>query len=890
MILRRMLFRLRVVFGWRRLEDDMQNEMREHIERAAERLVARGMTLENARLEARREFGNATMIQEDARDARGTRWIEAFVGDLRFALRYFARNKLTVAIIVSVFALGIGANTALVTALQSQFQRPAPAVPDAGQVWILAQQRATPTARWRYRGFTYAELRELAARRETFTHVAGWIAHDVVFNPGDSIGARGVRAHFVTPNFFATLGVGLAAGNGLTQNASRETDDAEFEAVISFAMAERLYGTPTTAVGQRILVNDVAVRVVGLAPLGFQGAQRHMDRTALWIPVSARADIARTSPRWLTDHASLEVFGRLAPGVSQKQAAAAAQVVVTRTLPDSAARVGMARSALVISLHSMAPGPETYEAILVFSLLGFVGLLLLLVTCTNVSSLMVAAAVARRHEIAVRLSLGASRARVLRQLLTETTLLAVAGGAAGLMVCWWLLRLFTGKQGTIDGDNVMPDVYTLAYTMAIAIGTGLVFGLSPAFHATRTGVGNALRDSGTGASRRSRLQRGFVVAQIVFSQPLLLMLGVTLSAVLAEHQPMRPELSERVVMVTFRPLTQTGAAEHRQEAVDSLIPRIGAHPEVAAVVPEAMGFLTRGFATSSVDIAAGLERKYVTVTVEGSAPGWFALLDVPIILGRDVSLADTAERRWPVVIGSDLARMLWGNAHPIGRTLTSPGSRDSIDLAVVGVYDAARATTRGSQTIRVFTAHGKEWRRDALLVRTRGTAETFLPELRRLIRDRAPGLPVSGMRTIAHRKAAERRETLAVSALVGAGGGLALLLASLGLYGVTALAVRQRTREIGIRIALGAKPIGVARMFLASGVRLGALALLIGMPLSMLMLTLLLSQVELLAPKVNSWLVGGGVALSLLAVAAAATWIPARRASLVDPASTLRIE
>jgi putative ABC transport system permease protein len=832
-----------------------------------------------------------TVTKEDARDARGARWVEALAGDLRFAFRYFGRNKLTVAIIVSVFALGIGANTALVTALQSQFQRPGPAVPDDGQVWILGQERPTPTAGWRYRSFSYAELRELAARRETFTHVAGWIAHDVVLNPGDSIGPRGVRAHFVTPNFFTTLGVPLVAGTGLTHDAgSRTTDDVRLEAVMSFAMAERLYGNPANAVGQRILVNDVSVHVVGLAPPTFQGAQRHMDRTALWIPISARADIARVPSRWLTDHPVLEAFGRLAPGVSEKQAAASAQLILARTLPDSAARVGMARSALVISLHSMAPGPETYEALLIFSLLGFVGLLLLLVTCTNVSSLMVAAAVARRHEIAVRLSLGASRARIMRQLLTETTLLAVAGGALGLTVCWWLLMLGTQGDGTIDGDKVMPDVYTLAATMAIAIGTGLLFGLSPALHATRTGVGNALRDSGGGASRRSRLQRGFVVAQIVLSQPLLVLLGVALSVVLGEYHPIRPDVSQRVTTVTFRPLRETGAAGQRREAVDSLIPRIAAHPEVAGVVPEAGWFDTRGFVRPSRDTAPAKERAYVTLTLEGAAPGWFALLDVPIILGRDVALADTAERRWPVVIGSDLARMLWGDAHPIGQTLSSPGRRDSVDLVVVGVYDAAYATTRDAQQMRVFTTHGKEWRHDALLVRTRGAAEPFMGELRRLIRDRAPGLPVTSMMTIAQRDETERRDTLVVSALVGAGGGLALLLASLGLYGVISLAVRQRTREIGIRIALGAKPVRVAQMFLASGVRLGALALLIGLPLSMVMLKLMLSSAELLAPKVNSWFIGAGVAVSLLAVAAAATWIPARRASLVDPASTLRIE
>jgi putative ABC transport system permease protein len=830
------------------------------------------------------------MIKEDTRDGRGARWIEALADDLRFAIRYFGHNKLTVAIIVSVFALGIGANTALVTTIQSQFQRPAPALPDDdAHVLVRSQERATRTAPWDTRGFTYPELRAIAARTETFASIAGWLAHDVVLNPGDSVGPRAIRAHFVTPNYFATLGVPLAAGSGLTQDASLlRTDGAPLlEAVLSFAMAEQLYGTPASAVGQRILVNDMAVRVIGLAPPAFQGALRNMDRPALWIPLSARADIARVSPSWLRDSPVLEVFGRIAPGVTHEQAAVVARTVVAHALPDSAARLGMTRTATVQSLHDLLP--ESYEHILIFGALGFVGLLLLLITCTNVSSLMVAAAVARRHEIAVRLSLGASRARILRQLLTETTLLAVAGGAAGLLVLWWLLGLAAGPGGSIDGNSVRPDFYTVAFTMTIAIGTGIVFGLSPALHATGGDVANALRDSGAGASRRSRLQRGFVVAQIVFSQPLLLILGVTLSSVLAESKSMRPELSGRVVEVRFRPLSGTGAPGQRREAVDSLIPRIALHPEVTAVAPDAGWFTSRGF--TAPQAVAGRDSTPTTLTVYGAAPGWFGLQDIPILLGRDVVLADTAERNWPVVIGGDLARKLFADAHPIGHTLISAQTgRDSILLTVVGVYDGARAASTGSDISRVYTAHGQEWRRDAVLVRTRGAAEPFMPELRRLIRDRAPGLPVTRMQTLAHVDAEERRSTLAVSALLGAGGALALLLASLGLYGVIALAVRQRTREIGIRIALGARPMRVARMFLASGVQMGVLGLVIGLPLSMVLLKLMLSQAELLAPKVNEWVVGAGVALALVLVAAAAAWLPARRAALVDPARTLRIE
>ena len=274
----------------------------------------------------------------------------------------------------------------------------------------------------------------------------------------------------------------------------------------------------------------------------------------------------------------------------------------------------------------------------------------------------------------------------------------------------------------------------------------------------------------------------------------------------------------------------------------------------------------------------------------GAAPGWFALLDIPLIVGRDVALADTAERDWPVVIGSDLARTLWHDASPIGRTLASVGERDSISMTVVGVYDAKHTRTVGKESTSVFTAHGQQWRQNALLVRTRGDAEALMPVLRPMIRDLAPGLPVTGMRTLAHADEEDRADTVSLGALVGAGGLLALLLASLGLYGVIALAVRQRTREIGIRIALGAKPLRVARMFFASGVRLGVIALVIGLPPSIVALRFLLSRIEALAPRVDPWTIGAGIAALLLLVVAGASWLPARRAAAVDPASTLRVE
>ncbi len=901
--LRRATLRLRAIFGRRTLESDMQAEMREHLARATDRLVGRGMSPNDARLAARREFGNVTVLQEQGRDARGARWIDELSGDLRFAFRYFSRHKATVAITVVVLALGTGGNTMIFSTFQSQFFRPAPAVPnDRAHTRIWALERAKQTARWESRNFTRPELAALAEHREIFSAVAAWTSDDIVLDGGDSTGARGVGAQFVTPNYFATLGVPLAGGQGFAPDVGAN-GAPDMTAVMSYNVAALLYGDAVNAIGRRILVNELPLRVVGVAPPKFQGALHNMGDPALWIPLSARADLARISPKWLDDQASLSLFARLAPGASRDRATALARQVVVASLPDSASRVGMARTAQVLALREPPPGDEGHDMVVAFTVMMVIGVLILLVAWTNVSSLMVAAAVGRRHEIAVRLSLGASRTRLLRQLITESTVLGLVGSLAGLLLAW--LFLTWQAKTAIDGFDITPDVGTFVFVLIMALATGILFGLSPALHATRNGVANALRESGTAVAGRSRLQRTFVALQIVLSQPLLVMLGTLLSLVLAEYRPLAHETSQRVISVGLRPLSKTGAPSQRAEAVDGLIPRIAGRPEVVSAVPAAAAFAVRGVVRPPSEARNAQSDSVPTIVhVEGVAPGWFSVIDVPIILGRDVSLGDTATTDHRIVVGSDLARKLWGGANPVGRTLASPpvpglGPQDSITMTVVGVYDATRRlpgmtwggyTARGSEPSRVYTARGKQWRHDAILVRTRGPSEPFVPELHRFVRAAAPSIPVTSMMTLAQVDAEQYRQTLRGSLLTGAGGALALLLASLGLYGVVSLSVQQRTREIGIRIAVGAEPARVARMFLASGVRVSVTALFVGLPLSVAALRLGMSQGVILAPEANPYLIGGVIAVLLVSVASAATWIPARRAARVDPAATLRVE
>jgi predicted permease len=898
--LRRVKPLLRAIFGRRTLEQEMQAEMRDHMERATQRLIARGLSPEQARLEAGREFGNASVIQEQARDAQGPRWLEALVGDVRFAFRYFVRHRATVAIIVAVLAIGTGANTMLFSLFQAEFVRPAPAVEyDGRMARIWAQERPTKTGTWKLRGFTYPELRTFAERKDLFSEIAAYATQTVVVGGRDGTEARAVGAQFVTSNYFGALRVPLAAGAGFARQAN-EVESTERTAVLSHAMATTLYGDPATAIGRSISVNEVPLQVVGVAPPKFQGAMRKMDDPGLWIPLSARAEIAGVSPRWLAESPILYPFARLAAGASHEEATDLARRTVLSTLPDSAARVGLSRTADVMSMGAVPPGPDRVNSILALIVLGTVGVLILFVGWMNVSSLMVAAAIARRQEIAVRLSLGASRVRLLRQLVTESTVLALAGGAAGLAMAWLTLTAML-KIG-LGGIDLMPDAGTFTFALGVALVTGILFGLSPALHATRGEVGTAIRDSGAGSTKQSKLQRTFVTAQIALSQPLLVLLGTLLWMLANDFDTKVPELGRRVIFVNASPIARNGQQGQPMVELDSLRKRIAEHPEVVGVVPEGRQFDKGWVVAPGQGSNAAEDSVRTVVNLQGIAPGWFAMADVPIIVGRDVSLADTAgTAAIPVVVGSDLAKALWGDANPIGRTIGAPQLHSMQDakmvVTVVGVYDASGGVPGLSgiggggneDEFRMYSARGKNWFDDMMLVRTRGAAEPFINDLRALIRDRAPSLPIESMETVAQMKADMNAESLQGAGMAMAGGIVALLLTSLGLYGVVSLAVQQRTREIGIRIAVGANPAGVTQMFLRSGVRIAGIALLIGLPVTVIGMRVG-QATGVINEGPNFWLVGLGVSVVLIAVASAATWAPARRASRVDPAIALRVE
>ena len=872
----------------------MLEEMGAHLDQAVVRLQRRGLSAAEARLAARREFGNVAYLQEEARDARGGQSVENLLRDVRFAFRYFARTPLTAVTLVLVLALGIGVNSALFSVLQALMFRPAPAVPaDDALVRIRGTTFTRADGRLQSRGLSMPEIVDLATRTGTFAAVAGYATEQVAFDPGDGGEPRALRGQFVTPNLFAAIGVRPVMGPGLPVGRTDDAPGTELAVVLGHRLWEQL-GGDSAVIGRVVRMNNVPVRVVGVMPPGFQGPVLESNQREFWMPIAARAPLTRSIGDALTsrDSALFDAVARLTPGTTHEQANAVVSVVASGWAPDDRQPDDtQVYSSDVVPLRGFTEVSSDGEVATIIALVGTGGLLVLLVVCTNVSALLLGAAVARRREVAIRLSLGASRSRIVRQLLTETSLITLAGGALGLTLYWWIIKLVVWYLGEVP---IGPDLGTVAFTALIALGTGIVFGLSPALHATRIDVSSALKSAGGGSSSRSRLQRAFIVAQIVLTQPLLVGIAMVLGIMMSEAKiEGESSIRERIIHVQFSLYGGAGSRAERVERVARVLEKVAALPGVEQVVPQSAAFDAPDWRVHAADRGSGPRaHEAVRAPLEGAAPGYLGFQGLRMLRGRDLIPADTIGRPMAVVVESDLARSFWGTEDPVGKRLvmTSRWYKQEPRVAVVvGVVDTTGSPLRGAG--RVYTADGSRWRDETFLVRTRGPGNAMIATIRQITRADLPDIPMSpnSVATLAQLDRIERNEVMQIGAGVTVGGLVALLLASIGLYGVVALAVRQRHREIGVRVALGARPQQVSRMFFLSGVRLSVLGVVLGLPLSVVALYAIASQFAESIP-LDMPLVGAAIAVAVVAVAALASWIPARRAAGVDPLVAMRSE
>jgi predicted permease len=818
--------------------------------------------------------------------------VESLMADVRYGIRHFSRIPLTAITLVLVLSLGIGVNAALFAIVQALSMRPPPGVPaDDALVRVRGSTFLRAEGRREARDFSVPELDAIAAHRELFSSVAGFARATVVLDLGDGSALRPTDAYFVTPNFFTTLGVRPAIGPGLPAGRIDDASSSEPLVVITHSLWERL-GSDTALVGRVVRVNDVPVRIVGVSPRGFY-SPIGFQLANVWMPIASRAAVTGSTSHALAsrDSTLLQAVARLMPNVSVEQATAVTRVVAAAWAPEPKPGEATEHSTDVVRLRGFTDVDSDGTFAVVLGLVGIGGLLVLLIVCTNVSALFVGAAVARRREIAVRLSLGASRLRIVRQLVTETSLIALAGGLLGLTLYWWIIRVVAWVFGDI---GLSPDLGTLTFTVVIALGTGIIFGLSPALHATRLDVANALKNAGSGATARTRLQHAFIVAQIALTQPLLVGIALVVAVTLREttveaHGP----LAERIIKVEFGMEGGIGSRVQKVERIRQVMERVATLPGVDAVAPQSAWLDLGEFRVVSSDHGRGARAdETVRAAIEGTPPGYFSLQQIPMLRGRELVAADTMGRDLAVVIESGFARAFWGAEDPIGRRMSVSARTFGVSprtAIVVGVFDSTQATVRGGG--RVYTAHGAGWEKSSYLVRSRGSGTEVIPAIRKLARAEIPDIPIynRGLLTLRELGDAERKDVLQIASAVSGGGFLALLLASIGLYGVVALAVRQREREIGIRVALGARPRAVVRLFLTGGLRVSLLGVAIGLPMSVAAVYVIATSFAADLP-VSMPLASVGIAGAVVLVASLASWIPARRAAAVDPILTLKID
>ena len=817
--------------------------------------------------------------------------MESLIQDLKFAARQLLRSPAFSLVASLTLAVGIGANTALFSLANAIFARPLPEIRDPqGLVWIAPVEARSGMARM----LSYPDFRD-------YRNADGIFAEASPIGEAEfSISSTGepVRVHgaLVSAEYFKMLRVRFALGRGFLPEED-VVGAVSSAAVISYRLWQDRYNGDPRAIGRRIVIDGQPFSIVGVAPERFNGVS-HAEHRDVWVPIALAGTRLPGYPNYLTDRSAwwLTAVGRLAPGVSQDRASAALATIAGRiAAADTVEHKGV--TARVFPLRG-GLGPTDGNDIAPVTALAFaVTLLVLLIACANVSNLLLGRAVSRRREIAVRLSIGAARRRIVRQLLTESVLLAACGTAVGfLMASWGTEVVASFIPAPIE---LAPDARVLWFTVAVAFATGVGFGVVPALSASRADITSVLKEGAIGFDRsRARLQRGFVVAQISLSLVLLVTAGMFLGALYKSTSvDVHFDASERVLATSFN-LELNGYSQARATAfLDELHGRVMALPGVEAAtftnqVPMGERLISTNVSIQRDAAAAqrpgrGAGRDAYESTIR---PDYFRTLGIGLARGRDFKASDGAAAEPVAIVSEDFAKAAWPDDDALGKRISVRG-KDGPFMTVIGVAREAQTygvNKRRRPSVYVPQAQLPSGFGLTLLVRRADGAMNLAPLIRKIIRDMDADLPVYGVQTLAQYRYDRGAESRLGSSLLAIFGALALLLATIGVYAVMAFSVGQRTREIGVRVALGARRTEITGMFLREGSRLAATGVGIGVALSAVVARLLASA--FLGLRITDAIVFAlGASLLSLAVLAACL-IPARRAAGVDPVIALRSE
>jgi predicted permease len=896
-LLRTIRLRIRSLVHWRRVDQELDAELRDHLERQIEVHQAAGLSPAEARAAAFREFGNILQIHEQCRDARGLLVIDDLIRDVRHALRALSRAPAFSAVTILSLALAVGPNTAIFSLAYALMLRDLP-VADPHQLVELG--RATPYGRG---NFSYPLFERLRNQNTVFTDALAMSTTTLQASVGDDTQLNPPTGKFVSGNFFEILGVPPLVGRVLTSQDDRLANaHGSAVAVISHGLWHRQFGGAPAVLGATLRVDTIPFTIVGILPPAFEGLQfgRRVD---FFIPLASEPRLRRES--WLSnpDFNWLAIVGRLKPGTSLRAARANLEAVFERSLEDVAATFSDADARRRIRTHRLivesarAGLSELREQFSgpVLLLMGAVAIVLL-IACANVVNLLLARGLMRRREIALRLAIGASRGRLVRQLLTESAVLGAGGGLVGLALATWaapgVIALMAEGDPTLALD-LTPDARILLFTCAVAVGSALLAGLVPALRATGTSITPAAEgDARTvGASRRSaRWSQTLVVAQVAMSLLLLASASLVLMS-LYNLRALDPGFDrDHVLLLSLNPGKAGYRGERAAQYYRDVLARVRRAPGVRAttlclIPPISGGGVDLPFAVEGQPREPG-----ALVYVHDVADGYFSTMSTGLLLGRDFSPHDGVDSPPVAVINEAFARSyLDSTASPIGRRVALGGQEG---LEIVGVVPNAKYLSLREDDRPIVYVHVFQ-RREAgdsltLAVRTSGDPMAASATVRREVLAVAPAVPVGQAATLAAQINRSLVKERLVTRILGAFAGLALVLACIGLYGVLGYAVTRRTNEIGVRLALGATRGVILQSVLRDSAWLVAIGAAIGVTLA-LMSTRLVSTLLYGVTPTDPWLLGGAV-LCLVLVALIAASVPAWRASRIDPLVALRHE
>jgi predicted permease len=801
--------------------------------------------------------------------------------DLRFAWRMFVRRPAFTAISVLILALGIGANATIFSWVESIVLNPLSGVPDQDRLIAL---NGTSGSRDNL-SFSYPNFVDIRAARPDA--IADLTAFRIVALTVTS-GSAPSRAfgELVTGNFFDVLAVRPALGRTFTEEEA-STPGKGAVVLLSDGLWRRLYGGDPAAVGKTLRVNTTDFTVIGVMPPDFHGSVAALALD-VFIPMGMQTTVMPGDRLTSRGSSWLEVYGRLAPSGNLSQARSGLSLVAKRlstAYPDVNAGRGIAAVPL-----SKADASGVLMPVMAI-LMAFVGLVLV-IACANIAGLLLARAAGRQRELSVRLAVGASRARLVRQLLVEALLLAIAGGAAGLLMARWTSRAlawFIPPTPYPIAFDTTVNLRVVAFGAAVTLLTAVVAGLLPAIRASRPDVAAALKDAAAAnvGGGRGRLRQSLVVAQVALST-LLLVCAALFVRSLASAQSVDTGYSATQGLLASLDLQAAGYdAAHGAAFIQQVIDGVGALPGVRAAsvareIPlDISSGSDQGFSVDGYDARPDEE---MTAYYNRVGPGYFETMGVDIVDGRGFTRRDTAGAPLVAVINETMARRYFGGRSAVGRTIRyGQGPVTIVGVARDGKYQSLTEAPKNYMYLPVLQSY---WPALVLHVRTAGEPLAVLPAVTREVQRLNPAIPLFDVRTIEeHRRIAAFIPRMA-SVLLALFGGLALLLAVVGLYGVVAFAVTQRTREIGVRIALGASRREVVGLVLGQGVAVAGIGIVIGVALAAGAGRLLRAQ--LIGTSALDPVSFAGTAIVLLVVAAAACAVPASRAARLEPLSALR--